>query len=108
MITDVWRGLAVYRSEDALHWTRQAGGNLLQQPGQGPEDGVIGNHADVVVSGDRAFLFYFTHPGRRGVDAKKDGFEQRRSSIQVVELKHADGKLSCDRDAATQIKLVVP
>ena len=107
MITDVWRGLAVYRSEDALHWVRQAGGNLLQQPGQGTDDQVIGGHPDVVVSGDRAFLFYFTHPGRRP-GAPKGELEQRRSSIQVVELKHADGKLSCDRDEATKIKLVAP
>ena len=107
MITDVWRGLAVYRSEDALHWVRQAGGNLLEQPGMGVDDQVIGGHPDVVVSGDRAFLFYFTHPGRRP-GAPKGELEQRRSSIQVVELKHADGKLSCDRDVATKIKLLAP
>ena len=61
---------------------------------------------DVVVSGDRAFLFYFTHPGRRGVDAKKDSTEQRRSSIQVVELQEQDGWLTCDRDQPTHILLL--
>ena len=104
MITDVWHGLAVYRSPDAKTWTRQSG-NLLQQPGQGADDKVMGGHADVVVSGGRAYLFYFTHPGRQGPDAKKDGAEQRRSAIQVTELFHADGKLTVDRDAPTRIVL---
>src|SRR5262245_11108338 len=97
MITDVWRGLAVYRSDDALAWSRQQG-NLLEHPGKGLDDEVKGGHADVVVSGDRAFLFYFTHPGRRGADERKDGVEQRRSSIQVVELEFRDGALGCDRN----------
>jgi hypothetical protein len=105
MITDVWEGLAVYRSDDALDWTRQSGGNLLAQPGRGRDDGVIGQHADVVVAGERAFLFYFTHPGRRGPDRDADGPEQRRSSIQVVELLESGGRLSCDRDAPTFIDL---
>ena len=105
MVTDVWDGLAVYRSEDALEWKRQAG-NLLQEPGHGPEDQVKGDHPDVVVSGGRAFLFYFTHPGRRGSDRDKDGIEQRRSSIQVVELNERDGRLTCDRDAPTHIRLL--
>lgn len=108
MITDVWRGLAVYASNDALNWTRQSGGNLLEQPGQGADDQVQGQHADVVVNGDRAFLFYFTHPGRRGGDEKKDGYEQRRSSIQVVELELKDGKITCDRDRTGHIRLSPP
>jgi beta-xylosidase len=108
MITDVWRGLAAYVSDDALNWSRQAGGNLLEHPGLGADDQVQGQHADVLVNGDRAFLFYFTHPGRRGVDQKKDGHEQRRSSIQVVELQYKDGALSCDRDQPTNVRLSPP
>jgi hypothetical protein len=104
LITDVWKGLAVYRSDDATNWERQAW-NLVQTPGLGLDDQVIGSHADVVVSGERAFLFYFTHPGRRGPDARKDGFEQRRSSIQVVELEYKDGWLVCDRNSPTRIRL---
>jgi GH43 family beta-xylosidase len=108
MITDVWDGLAVYRSDDALRWTRQPGPNLLQHPGRGADDQVKGGHADVVVNRDRAFLFYFTHPGRRGPQAGADGYEQRRSSIQIVELFHHQGRLSCDRDAPTRLRLVAP
>jgi GH43 family beta-xylosidase len=108
MITDVWDGLAVYRSPDAQQWTRQTDGNLLQQPGRGADDGVKGGHADVVVAGDRAYLFYFTHPGRTDPRGPADGYEQRRSSIQVVELHEQDGRLSADRDAPTYLRLTRP
>ncbi len=104
MIIDIWRGLAVYSSDDAAKWTRQPA-QLLEAPGRGADDGVKGGHADVVVTGGRAFLFYFTHPGRRGEDEKKEGFEQRRSSIQVVELELRGGQLVCDRDQPTRVLL---
>ena len=107
MVVDNWQGLGVYQSSDALHWKRQLSG-LLDQPGHGPDDQVKGGHPDVVVSADRAFLFYFTHPGRRGADEKKDAFEQRRSSIQVVELEYHDGLLACERDRPTHIRLEPP
>jgi hypothetical protein len=80
----------------ALTWKRQAD-NLLQQPGKGEDDRAIGGHPDVVVSGERAFLFYFTHP---------DGKGTRRTSIQVVELSTDGQTLRADRDAATRIKLI--
>ncbi len=104
MVVDVWRGLSVYRSKDALTWHLQKN-NLLEKPGKGRDDQVKGGHPDVVVSRDRAYLFYFTHPGRLGPDANKDTYEQRRSSIQVVELEFKDGWLSCDRDKPTRILL---
>ena len=65
---------------------------------------------DVVVVGDRAWLFYFTHPGRAGTIKPEDkpASETRRSSIQVVELVEKDGQLSCDRDAPTFVALVPP
>lgn len=107
MVVDHWNGLGVYRSDNAEHWTRQAD-KLVEAPGAGPDDGVVGNHADVVVSGDRAYLYYFTHPGRVGADAKADGVEQRRSSIQVVELIERDGIITCDRDAPTRVELIPP
>jgi hypothetical protein len=107
MVTDVWDGLAVYRSDDALQWKRQSGGNLLKTPGKGADDQVKGGHPDVVVNSGRAYLFYFTHPGRIGA-TKEDGPEQRRSSIQVVELFEKDGRLICDRDQATYIELRPP
>ncbi len=109
MLVDLWKGLGVYRSDDLLHWTAQPD-NLLGVPGKGPDDGINGSHPGVVVSGGRAFLFYFTHPGRAGTIKPEDqpAAELRRSSIQVVELHYADGRLSCDRDAPTYIELRPP
>lgn len=107
LITDVWSGLAVYRSDDGQSWQRQAG-NLLQQPGQGADDGAAGQHADVVVVGDRAWLFYFTHPERKANAKQADDYSTRRSSIQVVELQEKDGHLTVDRNAPTRIALRAP
>ena len=105
VIIDEWKGLGVFRSDDGLHWAKQRT-NLLAVPGKGEDDQDIGRHCDVVVSGGRAFLFYFTHPGRHGPDANKDTTEQRRSSIQVVELLEKDGWLVCDRDEPTHALLL--
>ena len=107
MIVDVWNGLGVYRSDDTLNWTPQAA-NLLQRPGQGVDDQIKGGHADVVVSDGRAFLFYFTHPGRANPNVKNEDVDFRRSSMQVVELEYKDGCLSCDRDRPTHILLRSP
>ncbi len=107
MLVDEWRGLAVYTSDDALRWTRQEGANLLSEPGTGAQDGAIGQHADVVVSGDRAYLFYFTHPGRMP-SAESRGVESRRSVVQVAELTFDDGRIRCNRDAPTRIRLRPP
>ena len=109
MLIDVWKGLGVYRSDDALHWTVQAD-NLLDKPGKGPDDGANGGHPGVVVSGGRAYCFYFLHLGRMGTIqvGARDGHERRRSLIQVVELKYADGRITCDRDQPTYINLLPP
>ena len=102
MITDAWQGLGVYLSQDAEHWERQEG-NLLDTPGQRAEDGVIGGYADVEVQGDRAFVFYFTHPTwdrsteRYGMD-EVHPYHVKRTSIQVAELELRGSTLVCDRD----------
>jgi hypothetical protein len=107
MIVDVWKGLGVYRSDDAAKWSRQKS-NLLQEPGKGEDDGEIGQHPGVDVCNDRAYLFYFTHPGRANKSAPRDSHEFRRSSLQVVELEYKDGWLTCDRDQPTHILLTPP
>jgi hypothetical protein len=110
MLVDNWKGLGVYRSDDATKWERQKE-YLLQTPGKGEDDGAIGQHPGVAVcpgpSGDRAYCFYFTHPGRKP-GAAKDSHESRRSSLQVVELFEKDGWLTCDRDQPTHIRLTPP
>lgn len=103
MIVDNWDGMGVYSSDDLMTWKRQAT-ELLSEPGTGPDDGVNGNHADVVVSGDRAFIFYFTHPGRNIRNAP-DNYDTRRSSIQVAEIIYENGQLKCERDNPVYIDL---
>ena len=102
LICDEWKGFAVYRSYDALHWERQEG-NILQEPGRGIDDGVAGNHCDVVVRGDRAYIYYFTHPDRKAGAMRDRSGNPRRSLIQVAELGYEDGRITCDRDAEVHI-----
>jgi hypothetical protein len=100
MVTDAWKGLAVYRSRDCADWVRHA--DILCSPGRRPDDGWLGHHADVLVQGDRAYIFYFVHPERdesfcettTGVEP----YATRRTSLQVAELELDGERLVCDRD----------
>ena len=110
LICDEWKGFAVYRSEDATHWTRQPG-NLLQEPGIGKYDDIAGNHCDVVVRGDCAYIYYFCHlsrprtaPGQRP-GPRADGLSPNTTFIQVAELLCEDGRtITCDRNAVTVVQ----
>jgi hypothetical protein len=69
LIADCWRnGMRVWISDDCLNWTMQ-------------DKTLLGSHGDVVVSGDRAWWFYFTERGRR-------------AAIDVVELRVSDDQLT--------------
>ncbi|MDQ6904486.1 MAG: family 43 glycosylhydrolase, partial [Bacteroidota bacterium] len=59
MITDEWHGMRVYRSKDANTWEKQ--GLILDSASNRNEDRSSGAHGDVVVLGDKAYIFYFTH-----------------------------------------------
>lgn len=100
MITDPWKGLGVYTSEDAQNWKRCP--NILSEPGTRPDDGAIGAHADVLVHKERAYIFYFTHPEVTQEQRNDPGFNweyrHRRSSLQVAELKVDGDMLVCDRN----------
>ena len=108
MLTDEWQGMRVYRSDDAQTWTRQ--GLILDKPSKRPEDTPSGAHGDVIVvkdrdgKGEKAYIFYFTHPGRKFHSENLIGengvlpYDLRRSSIQAAELKLENGTLTCDRD----------
>ncbi|WP_181306052.1 family 43 glycosylhydrolase [Rufibacter sp. XAAS-G3-1] len=105
MIIDAWKGLQVFKSNDLLNWQAQEE-RLLEEPGQGTDDQAIGGHPDVVVNGDKAYLFYFTHPGRSKANpAPSTSVAAKRSVIQLVELEYANGHLTCDRDKPTYISL---
>jgi len=106
LFRDIGRGLALYRSDDALDWQRV--GTLLGDRGTGPDDSGVGHHAEVIVSGQRAYLFYFVQPGTSATaGGPPDG---RRSSIQVTELHYDAVKntLAVDRNAPTLIHLQPP
>lgn len=104
MVTDSWKGLNIYSTEDFLNWKRQEK-NILQTPGTGEDDKVIGGHPDVIVNGDKAYIFYFTHPGRTPENKGVDSYETKRSSIQVAELQYINGEIICNRDEPVQINL---
>ena len=104
MIVDNWKGLGVYSSSDMINWQRQTD-NILQESGKGSDDQGFGFHAMVIVSNDRAFIFYFTHPERKPGASK---YGQRRSTIQVAELELKEGQVTCDRDKPISIRLVPP
>jgi hypothetical protein len=104
MIIDVWQGQAAYRSRDCEHWMRQPG-FLLQQSGHRPEDAGFGFHADVLVSGPDAYVFYHTHPGWPQLETRPFSlgtpgvpFSYRHSALQVARLKFQDDAITCDRD----------
>lgn len=107
MFVDNWRGLGVYHSDDANKWTKQDG-FLLAESGSGKDDQGNGLHADVLVNNDRAYVFYFTHPGRHLPGKEKDHYPTRRSVIQVAELHYENGKITCDREKPCMIDLETP
>ncbi|MCA4131875.1 glycoside hydrolase [Arthrobacter sp. M4] len=96
MLTDEWAGLRVHRSDDLLHWNTL--GRILAEPGLGTDDGGNGLHADVVVVGDEAFVFYFTHPGRGSEAVSHSLQEHRRTSLQVARARMDGDVLVCDRN----------
>ena len=98
MIADVWDGLAVFRSDDCLHWQRQPN-NIVKEPGTAETDRAKGDHADVVVSGGRVYLFYFVHQA---------GSERKHTVIQVAELEAEGGVITCDRNRSVRIDLQPP
>lgn len=83
MLVDEWRGFAAYRSTDAVSWTRQGGPDavLLGAGVDGP--GPVGRHGDVVVEGDAATLYYFTHPHWTGTEI--DDAPTRASRVTWLE-----------------------
>jgi hypothetical protein len=103
MIVDDWDGLAVYYSSDLQHWLPQSQ-PLLQTPGKVPTDRTVGHHCDVVVSGDRAFLFYFTHQKDADLDPALQ-HSAERTVLQVAELHEKDGILAADRDQPAYVDL---
>jgi beta-xylosidase len=106
MVADVWKGLMVLRSDDGLNWTEQPG-YILGEPGHKATDRAKGQHADVVVDGDRAFIYYFVHQENEP-EAATDTHWHQRTVIQVAELVFKDGWLGVDRDRDVAFRLQAP
>ena len=102
LLGDTGSGIPVYRSSDGNNWESQ--GLIMVDPGQRDDDAWFGQHPDVLILNDRAYMFYFVHPGRRFFDNPDFTynhtmpFEYKRTSLQVAELEVVDGVLKCDRD----------
>jgi hypothetical protein len=105
MIVDAWKGMEVFSGNDLLNWKKQLTG-ILENPGNGKDDQAIGGHCDVVVNNGRAFVYYFTHPGRSKANpAARGSFDDKRSVIQLAELKYVNGEIVCNRDEPLMMQL---
>lgn len=99
LVVDSWDGLSVYKSDDAVDWKYET--HILNTEGSRPCDKNNGHHADVYVSGDRAFVIYFTYNYDHYTDSMDDAdatYAKHRSYIHAAELEIKDGKLYCDRN----------
>lgn len=106
LIADKWEGLIVLRSSDAAHWELQPT-RILEQPGTHATDNAKGQHADIIVNNDHAFIYYFVHQ-ENAPEAKTDPYWHQRTAVQVAELKFDKGWLSVDRNADVTTPLVAP
>lgn len=103
MIRDVWKGLEVLSSPDATTWTTQEE-RILETPGTAPTDRAKGQHPDVIVRGDRAFIVYFTHQSGEP-EAATDPKWSRRTVLHVSELRETDGVIWVNRDLPATLDL---
>ena len=105
MIVDAWKGMEIYSSDDLSVWKKQST-RILEEPGKGKDEQAIGGHCDVLINDGRAYVYYFTHPGRSKANpAAKGSFDDKRSVIQVAELRYVNGEITCDRDEALTFRL---
>lgn len=104
LMTDPHNGFAIYKSDAATRWEFQ--GNILKNPGTGKMDTARARHGSVLIKDNRAFLFYHVEYKRDydGQPIFKQPLENRKSAIQMAELKIVDGKLVCDRNEPLHFK----
>lgn len=108
LIVDEWRGQAVYRSDDTRNWVRQ--GIVGDEPGADSMDRRFVRHADVVVVGDHAALYYFTHPEwdeASQTDGPPDD-AARKTAIHHARLTVENGVLLFERNVAKDLAILKP
>ncbi|TQJ30068.1 hypothetical protein [Microbacterium sp. SLBN-146] len=94
MVVDEWRGMAVYRSDDAIAWTRQGdqdavilGAGEVAGPG-------FGHHGSAVRDGDDLWFCYFGHPSAAYVpDVEAESVDDRRCAVYRTRLVVEAGRL---------------
>lgn len=109
LITDPHQGLFVYSSEDGEDWDFQ--GTILKEGGIRKLDNNRARHCSVAIVNNRAFIIYHVEPWRqydqeRGsnrIPIYKQPLKNRRSVLQMAELKLVNGRLSCDRNATVDL-----
>ena len=95
MIVDEWKGISIFSSDDALNWTKQTSPYLVS--GIDGVDGSFGNHADVEVVGNHAYMFYFSAIPAETDPETGTKKPRRGSAVYVTELKLSDdGTVTCD------------
>lgn len=106
MIIDEWHGQGVYRSDDAIAWTRQ--GIIGAEPGTDPDDRRFARHADVVAFADHAVLYYFTHPDwdEHSQNAGPQDLAGRKTAVHQAMLRVENGVLVCERNVNGQSALL--
>lgn len=108
MIVDAWKGMEIFSGTDLLNWKKQPL-RILETPGTGTDDQAIGGHCDVVVNNGKAYVYYFTHPGRKkDKPAARGSFDDKRSVIQIAALEYSNDVVTCNRDQPVKIKLKKP
>ena len=109
LVVDEWRGLAVYRGSDGMHWERQRQ-PILAEPGDHPLDRQVGRHADVVAGSDAAVIFYFTHPEFDGVElAAATPLSARRTAVHAARLTvGGEGTLVANRAIPAESQRFLP
>lgn len=103
LISDYWKGLAVYTSEDYKNWKRCP--DILDKSGTREMDVGYGHHADVVVVQDRAYIFYFCHPFSNELEKVSEEGYKNSAVVQVAELKVSNNFIVCNRNEAVSLIL---
>jgi len=91
MIVDEWRGMGVYRSSDAVTWTRQGGEDAVIL--DAAPAGGLGSHGAQVRHGDDLWFHYFARPE---VGEPHAAGEMRRSAVYRGRLVVREDALKID------------
>lgn len=94
MIVDEWRGMGVYRSEDAIDWIRQGDPDAVILGAGDAAAPRLGHHGAAVCDGDHLWFYYFGHPqGMYVPDVEDESLDGRRCAVYRARLLVAGGEL---------------